>query len=113
MVLLLLKGTIHLKEASIQAVVHDSRRYVIRIGCNQAGAGNQSEHYLDCERGEDQSVWFQCLMRAVELHKGDNGSNRAEAILKYGAVLGIEPGFAISLSSISKTYRRLCLKVIS
>lgn len=76
----------------------------------------QTDEYLDCERGEDQSVWFQCLLRASELHRGENGGagsqNRAEAIQRYAAVLGIEPGAPISLNSIARTYRRLCLKVI-
>ena len=89
----------------MQLVVHETRPNVIRIRCE----GRKNYEYLDTDKSPDGSIWYQSIMKAVNLHEAKQ--NKTTEIAKYATTLGMDPTVKITLKSIAKSYRKLCLKV--
>ena len=87
-------------------MVHETRSAVIRIRCES----RKVYDYLDPERSPDSAVWYQCLVKAAKLHESKQGTS--SEVLQLVEKLKMDPNDKISQKTISKAYRKLCLRVI-
>lgn len=99
-----IKGTFFIRNAEVQLVVHETRPNVIRIRCE----GRKNYEYLDTDKSSDGSIWYQSIMKAVNLHEAKQ--NKTTEMAKYATTLGMDPTVKITMKNIAKSYRKLCLK---
>lgn len=101
---MLSKGIIYVKNAGLLSVVHETRPNVIRIKPD----GRKAYEYIDCEKAQGRTTWYQCLLRATKLHEAQISRNKE--MEQCARLLGIDSTVKLSQRVVSRAYRKICLK---